>query len=150
MRAPYQVLVIPYFKQDNEILYCLFEREDMKVWQGIAGGGEEGEEPIVAAKREAFEEAGLPLETSMIQLDSIASIPVIYISGFIWGKDTLVIPEYSFGVELPTKEISLSHEHLAHEWVTYEVALERLKWDSNRTALWELNYRVANNLIKTA
>ena len=146
MRAPYQILVFPYIKiTDEEIKYCLFKRNDLEVWQGIAGGGEIEESPIQAAIREANEEAGTPLESKITQLSSISPIPVTAISGFVWGEDTLVIPEYSFGVELISKEIKLSNEHTQYEWLTHEKATKKLNWDSNRTALWELDYRLTHN-----
>ena len=149
MRAPYQILVFPYHKTDEgQIKYCVFKRKDLEVWQGIAGGGVKGESPLETAKREAFEEAEIASENKMFQLSSIASIPVEAISGFIWGDDTLVIPEYSFGVEVSSKNIHLHNEHIRHEWVTYEEAMDKLKWDSNRTALWELNHRLTENKLK--
>ena len=57
-RARYQVLVIPYCIQDDQVQFCFFRRSDMGIWQFIAGGGEEEDLSIIAsAKREAFEEA---------------------------------------------------------------------------------------------
>lgn len=147
MRAPYQILVFPYIKKSSDIKYCLFKRGDLKVWQGIAGGGEEGESPLETAKREAYEEAGIALDSKMTQLSSIASIPVEAISGFIWGEDVVVIPEYSFGVEVESDSILLSDEHPTSEWLSYEDAQKKLNWDSNRTALWELNHRLTNNKL---
>jgi len=147
MRAPYQILAFPYIKENNNILFCIFRRDDLQVWQGIAGGGEDGESVLASAKREAFEEAGIPEDLKMFQLDSVSSIPVIHISGFIWGVKKLVIPEYSFGVEVKTRDITISHEHTTYEWVTYDEAMKRLNWDSNKTALWELNHRITNNLV---
>ena len=60
-RAKYQVLVIPYKKNDNDILYCIFKRSDMdECWQFITGAGEnEDKTPLVSAQREAFEKAGI-------------------------------------------------------------------------------------------
>lgn len=149
MRAPYQILVFPYFREsDGSIKYCIFKREDLKVWQGIAGGGEEGEKPIETGIREANEEADIPLDSKITQLSTTCSIPVTAISGFIWGEDVVVIPEYSFGVELRSKDpIKLSDEHLQFEWLSFEVAYQRLNWDSNRTAIWELNHRLTHNKI---
>jgi dihydroneopterin triphosphate diphosphatase len=72
----------------------------------------------------------------------MTTIPVINVSGFLWGDDVLVIPEYSFGVQLHNKSITLSHEHQDYAWLAFDVAIHRLKWDSNRNALWELNYRL--------
>ena len=120
----------------------------MGVWQAIAGGGEEGETPIESAKRETFEEAGISVKSKFTQLTSVASVPVEAISGFIWGKDVLVIPEYSFGVEVLTKKIHLEREHAMYEWLTYNKAYEKLEWDSNKTALWELNYRLKNGRLQ--
>ena len=45
-RAKYQVLVIPYHIENGNVKYCIFKRNDMKVWQFIAGGGEDEDETI--------------------------------------------------------------------------------------------------------
>lgn len=148
MRAAYQVLVFPYIKSEGgKFKYCIFKRDDLGVWQGIAGGGEDGETPIDTAIRESFEEAGISTDSNMTELSSVASIPVEVISGFIWGEDTIVIPEHSFGVELKTETITLNDEHPTYEWVTFEEASKKLEWDSNRTALWELNHRLLKNKL---
>ncbi|MEW4152827.1 NUDIX pyrophosphatase [Bacillus thuringiensis] len=133
MRAPYQVLIFPYIKTADSIQYAIFNRSDYGYWQGIAGGGEDGEIPIESAKREAFEEAGITRECPYIQLDSVSSLSV---------EDVYVIKEFSFGVKVPTKNISLSKEHFNYKWLCFEEAVTFLKWDSNKTALWELNKRL--------
>lgn len=38
-RARYQILVIPYYIQDDQVQFCLFRRSDMGIWQLMAGGG---------------------------------------------------------------------------------------------------------------
>lgn len=58
-----------------------------------------------------------------------------------WDKDTYVIPEYTFGFECK-EDIKLSHEHTECVWLTYDEATKKLKWDSNRTALYELHCRL--------
>lgn len=58
-----------------------------------------------------------------------------------WRKDTYVIPEYTFGFECKD-DIKLSREHTEFVWLNYDEALKKLKWDSNRTALYELNCRL--------
>lgn len=40
MRAPYNVLVLPYMINENKTLFCIFKRQDMQIWQFVAGGGE--------------------------------------------------------------------------------------------------------------
>lgn len=143
MRAPYQVLIFPYIKTENSIQYAIFHRSDYGYWQGIAGGGEDGETPIESAKREAFEEAGIIRECPYIKLDSVSSLTVEDVVGeFLWGEDIYVIKEFSFGVKVPAKNLKLSKEHLDYKWLCFEEAVTLLKWDSNKTALWELNKRL--------
>lgn len=150
-RAKYQVLVIPYCIENNIAKYCIFRRSDMDVWQFIAGGGEDEDSSVLeSAKREAYEEAGIRMEEKYTQLDSLSSIPTNCFKNAvkIWGAACLVIPEYSFAVMLNGKDLKISHEHTEYEWVAYEVADERLKYDSNKTALWELDRRIKLGLLK--
>src|SRR5918911_2084700 len=111
-RAAFQVLVIPFHVDTNgELQYLLFKRADLDVWQWIAGGGEDDEEPEQAARREALEEAGIPQDARLLRLDSVASIPAIHFADrHLWGDAVYVIPEFSFGVEVQIKEVCLSGE----------------------------------------
>ena len=80
-RAKYQVLVIPYKKNENDTLYCIFKRSDMdECWQFVAGGGEaEDKTPLVSAQREAFEEAGI---SSNMQKSNICKQEEELLDGF--------------------------------------------------------------------
>jgi dihydroneopterin triphosphate diphosphatase len=143
MRAPFQVLVLPYRMTGSIIEYAILKRADLHYWQGIAGGGEDAETPLNAARREVFEETGLTETFKLMTLDSITSLPVEHVVGeFLWGEDVYVIKEHSFGVDVSEGELLLSKEHSALKWVSYEEAYRELKWDSNRTALWELHKRL--------
>ena len=147
-RAPYQVLVFPYYIQpDGTPLFALFKREDLAVWHGVGGGGELGETPLDSAKAEAREEAGILPNSKFTQLNSMAYMPVTAIAGFVWGPEIPVIPEYSFGVEVKTKDIKLSFEHTEYKWFCYKDACERLNWVSNKTSLFELDYRITHDLL---
>ncbi len=143
-RAPYQVLVFPFRLEEGAPLYALFRRNAATggYWQGIAGGGEGEETPLEAARREAGEEAGIEPGAGFIALDAMAMIPVVNVCGFLWGEEVLVIPEYAFGVAVGGREMMLSHEHTEYAWHDIESALRMVAWDSNRTALWELDQRV--------
>jgi dATP pyrophosphohydrolase len=123
--------------------YCAFHRADCDQWQFVAGGGEDSETPWDAAKREVLEEGGVYSE-QWIALDSLAYMPATVISEKHrrhWSRDIYVIPEYAFGFACAS-EIKLSHEHTEYVWLSYGQAMQRMKWDSNRTALYELNCRV--------
>lgn len=60
----------------------------------------------------------------------------------IWGENCLVIPEYTFAARMNTTILELSQEHTKYEWVDYKTALKRLRYDSNKTALWELDSKI--------
>ena len=143
MRAPFQILAIPYQEIDGNRLYCVFHRSDFDQWQFVAGGGEDEETPLQAAKREIWEETGITAE-QITQLTSMCYIPTdIFPAKYLynWAKDTYVVPEYAFGFACP-QEITLSNEHTECVWLPYAEAREKLKWDSNRTALYELHCRL--------
>ena len=98
---------------------------------------------MAAAKRETFEEGGVH-STQWLGLKSLSYIPVTIISEMSrkhWDSSTYVIPEYTFGFECQD-DVRLSPEHTDCVWLTYDEANQKLKWDSNRTALYELNCRL--------
>jgi dATP pyrophosphohydrolase len=143
-RAPFQVLVYPYRKNSNEqIEYALMKRSNEGFWQGIAGGGEYNEKPLEAAKRETYEESGIPTTSEFIQLDTIEPVPVIeFKNSHLWGDNVYVIPQYCFGVTSQDIQIVISHEHTEYKWLSYEDAYQLIKFDGNKTALWELDKRL--------
>ena len=143
-RAPYQVLVLPFFQDTStKLLYAVFQRTDDHAWQGLSGGGESEETPLEAAVREAAEEAGIHEPDGWIGLDAHCSIPVVQFKDHAsWGPDCYVIPEFAFGVRLTHLYLKLSIEHRAYRWLLYQQAFDLFEYDSNRTALWELNQRL--------
>ena len=142
MRAPFQVLIFPFINEKNGYLYAIFKRKDLKFWQGISGGGENEETPAEAAKRETFEETQIDKSSKYIALDSMTTIPITNVGNWKWKKGVLVLPEYSFGVEVFSKDLKVGKKHFSYKWLPYEKAKQLLKYDSNKTALWELNYRL--------
>ena len=142
-RSPFQVLVFPFRRCEGRIEYAVFSRSDSECWQGIAGGGEDEEVPLAAARREAREEAGVPATARFIALQTKSSVPVTsFRESARWGEELFVVTEHCFGVEMPSADIRISGEHRTYQWVDYETALELLTYDGNKTALWELNQRL--------
>lgn len=150
-RARYQVLVIPYRIDNGKAQFCLFRRRDIGIWQFIAGGGEDEDISIIeSAKREAFEEAGIPKTCDYFKLDTCCSIPSNCFKNAeaIWGKECFVIPEYTFAVSVANTSLQLSQEHTEYIWLPYLEAQKILQYDSNKTALWELNRRIELGMLK--
>jgi dATP pyrophosphohydrolase len=76
-RAPFEVVVFPFRLDSAEPRFAVFSRSDASYWQAIAGGGEDDETPVEAARREMAEEAGIK-EGSLYQLNSMDMVSVIY------------------------------------------------------------------------
>ena len=145
MREPYQILSIPYRIVDGTPLFCIFRRADSSYWQFIAGGGENGETPIEAAKRETIEEMGAEPK-NIKQHSCIAYVPAEVVAESRrqhWDKNTFVIPEYSFAFECDSEPL-LSNEHAEYKWLTYDEARKLLKWDSNKVAMYEIKCLLEN------
>jgi dATP pyrophosphohydrolase len=143
-RAPFNVLVYPYRQVGNDTFeYALLKRSDTGYWQTVAGGGEDDETPLQAARRETFEESGIPPDSFFIQLDTVISVPVIeFRDSHLWGDDVYVIPQYCFGVLAGARQLVLSHEHTEYRWLDYQEAYHLVKYDDNRVALWELDRKL--------
>lgn len=142
-RAPFQVLVLPYRQVSEAFEFAVLRRADNLCRQGLAGGGEDNETPLEAAQREAREEAGIIAPGGFLPLQAACTVPVTeFRDNNGWDLALYVIPEHSFGVECTGQALVLSDEHDAVEWLPYAEASARFTYDSNRTALWELNQRL--------
>jgi dATP pyrophosphohydrolase len=140
-RAPFQVLVLPYaLGPDGKPSYAVFRRADLGVWQAVAGGGEVGETPEQAARREAWEEARVPLDALFRRLAAVGQVPTTsFRDRTHWPPGLTTIPEYCFAVAAAPEAVRCSAEHDLVEWLPYPAARERLHWASNRVALAELH-----------
>lgn len=143
MRAPYQVLIIPFRRTSTGLAFAVLKRSDTGTWQFASGGGEDDETPIQAAQREMQEEVGINAGGQLLKLEATTTIPACVFAQVVsWGNDVFVVPEHSFAVDVGSAELVLSKEHTELRWVDYDEARALLKWDSNRTALWELTERL--------
>lgn len=144
MRQAYQTLIIPYVFKKGKPMFFIFKRKDFKIWQFVSGGGEDNETPEDTASRELCEEVGVCVpKKRFVRLSSITTIPAEFVGGVRWGKNVIMIPEIAFAIEVESK-LQLGEEHSQHKLVTYYEAVSMLKYDSNKSALWELNYRLKN------
>jgi len=144
-RQPKQIHIFLYRLTEAGYEYAIFQRADMlECWQGVCGGLEDEETLEEGARRELFEEAGIREQLPLYQLESISYIPAgIFLEEDQkrWGRDTVVIPMYYYAMPADW-EITLSEEHCCVEWLGYEDAMNRLYFETQRTALYELNQRL--------
>jgi len=143
-RAPFNVLVYPYECLANGgVRYAVLRRSDEAWWQAVAGGGEDNETPAIAAARETFEETGISVEHPLLELSTVIPVPVIHFEeNQLWGDELYVIPQYCFGALFRNTMLVLSSEHTEYRWLRYEEAQSLLRYDGDRTALWELHSRL--------
>ena len=145
MRAPFQILAVPYRFIENELYFCVFHRADSDVWQFIAGGSEDNEKPSAAALREVKEETGVTAE-KLTKLKSVAFVPAEIVTENMrthWDKNIFVIPEYSFAFEC-NADPTISREHSEYKWLPYDEARKLLKWESNKVAMYETKCLLEN------
>ncbi|MGH6958729.1 MAG: hypothetical protein ACREEW_18860 [Caulobacteraceae bacterium] len=61
-----------------------------------------------------------------------------------WGADVLLVHKHAFGVAVAEVDrVVLSDEHTDWRWLDFEAASQLTRYDSDRTALWELNERLS-------
>jgi dATP pyrophosphohydrolase len=94
-------------------------------WETVHGHIEEGEEPEDAAVREVREETGLAVQ----RLYSIGVQP------FYLHKRHTVELAVVFAAFVQRGAVVLGPEHMRHEWLSPEAALERFIWPRERAAL---------------
>lgn len=137
-REPFQVLVFLRKHVEGHYRFLLLKRTDMHVWQGVAGGVEDGETPKEAAVRETFEETGVQVN-NIRQLSNVAMLSVLDVVGnYLWREAIAEIPEYAFVADIGSDEaINLSCEHEDSRWCDLEEAMGLLEWESNKAALKE-------------
>jgi len=143
----FQALVFPFRKCNGDSTgyeYAIFQRIRSGLWQAISGGGKANESFVEAARREAWEETGIPQSANFFSLETINSVPIHYFSEPT-PEGRYVIEEHCFAVDCEGIDITLSPEHSEYRWVDFKTAQELLKWDSNKTALWELDQRLNDN-----
>lgn len=143
-RAPFNVLVFPYRPAgEHAFEYALLRRADSGYWHTVAGGGEDSETPLEAARRETYEETGIPTDSVFLQLDTVMPVPVTAYQGcHHWGEDVYVIPQYCFGVLAGSARLLLSREHIEYRWMAYPQAHRLVKYGGSKIALWELDRRL--------
>jgi dATP pyrophosphohydrolase len=125
--------------------YAVFRRSDDANWQPVSGGVEDSEDLTTAARRETAEETGLSGTSRVYKLDMVSGVEkTCFAAGEHWSDRLYIVPKHYFAVDVSeeTAAVRLSHEHHEFRWLAYEQAYAALRYDDDKTALWELDARI--------
>ena len=124
---------------DNDPSFLILKRNHNKIyehlWQGVAGKIEKGETAWQTAIRELKEETGL---------DPYRMFVADHISKFYEVKGDRVNLVPVFGIEVNSKDVILSEEHIEYKWVNFNEARDILAWNGQKEGL-EVVYNMISN-----
>ena len=124
---------------DNDPSFLILKRNHNKIyehlWQGVAGKIEKGETAWQTAVRELKEETGLG-PYRMFVADHISKFYEVK------GDRINLVPV--FGIEVNSKDVILSEEHIEYKWVNFNEARDILAWNGQKEGL-EVVYNMISN-----
>jgi len=124
---------------DNDPSFLILKRNHNKIyehlWQGVAGKIEKGETAWQTAVRELKEETGL---------DPYRMFVADHISKFYEVKGDRINLVPVFGIEVNSKDVILSEEHIEYKWVNFNEARDILAWNGQKEGL-EVVYNMISN-----
>ena len=130
----YKVQVQLHFVEpDTErIVFLILRRPEDRggIWQSITGNVDEGEDAVICAAREVWEETGIG------RID--ACRPVYE---YEFQKEDTLFHETVFVARVHTPEVKLSGEHVEFRWLDYDQARALIHYEGIRTGLdhaWEI------------
>jgi 8-oxo-dGTP pyrophosphatase MutT (NUDIX family) len=95
-------------------------------WETVHGRIEAGESPEHAAVREVREETGL----GVLRLYNVLVQPF-----YLHATSTVMLSVVFAAVVERSRDVLLGEEHMRHEWLSSQQALERFVWPRERSAL---------------
>jgi dATP pyrophosphohydrolase len=125
---------------DNVPEYLILKRNKNKIyehlWQGVAGKIEKDEKAWQTAIRELKEETSLDPSNIFI---------ADHVSRFYETKGDRVNLVPVFGIEVNSKDVILSDEHVDFKWVHYADARNTLVWNGQKKGLEVINDMILSN-----
>ena len=131
------VLVVIYAKDTNRVL-MLQRQDDPEFWQSVTGTIESGETPKNTAIRELWEEVRLEIsENSTALFDCNESIEFEIFPHFRYkyAPNVTHCHEHWFLLAVEQEFKPILSEHLAHQWVSPEKAIQMTKSSNNAEAI---------------
>ena len=129
-----------YRQTDKGLKFLILKRNEKKLyehlWQGVAGKIEKDEEAWQTAIRELKEETGL---------DPVKMFVADHVSQFYekHGDRVNLVPV--FGIDVDSKNVILSDEHIEYKWVDFKEAFDTLVWNGQKKGIQTVYNMVSNN-----
>ena len=129
-----------YQQTDKGLKFLILKRNEKKLyehlWQGVAVKIEKDEEAWQTAIRELKEETGL---------DPVKMFVADHVSQFYekHGDRVNLVPV--FGIEVDSKNVILSDEHIEYKWVDFKEAFDTLVWNGQKKGIQTVYNMVSNN-----
>ena len=129
-----------YQQTDKGLKFLILKRNEKKLyehlWQGVAGKIEKDEEAWETAIRELKEETGL---------DPVKMFVADHVSQFYekHGDRVNLVPV--FGIEVDSKNVILSDEHIEYKWLDFKEAFDTLVWNGQKKGIQTVYNMVSNN-----
>ena len=129
-----------YQQTDKGLKFLILKRNEKKLyehlWQGVAGKIEKNEEAWQTAIRELKEETGL---------DPVKMFVADHVSQFYekHGDRVNLVPV--FGIEVDSKNVILSDEHIEYKWVDFKEAFDTLVWNGQKKGIQTVYNMISNN-----
>jgi len=129
-----------YHQMDGAIQFLILKRNKDKLyehlWQGVAGKIEKGEKAWQTAIRELKEETALNPK-KMFVADHVSHFYETH------GDRINLVPV--FGIEVDSKDVILSDEHIEYKWVDFKEAFDTLVWNGQKKGIQTVYDMISNH-----
>ena len=129
-----------YHHKDKELKFLLLKRNKNKLyehlWQGVAGKIKKDEKAWQTAVRELKEETGFEPKRMFI---------ADHVSYFYEKYEDRMNLVPVFGIEVDSKDVILSDEHIDYKWVDFKEAFETLVWNGQKKGIQTVYNMLINN-----
>ena len=129
-----------YHQTDKGLKFLILKRNEKKLyehlWQGVAGKIEKDEESWQTAIRELKEETALNPK-KMFVADHVSHFYETH------GDRINLVPV--FGIEVDSKDVILSDEHIEYKWVDFKEAFDTLVWNGQKKGIQTVYDMISNH-----
>ncbi len=140
-----QLECIVFRKKEGKYEFLLLKRIPKKggFWQPVCGGMEKADNSLIdAAYRELKEEANISKKDIINVLENIHYFEIN--KNYLTGENIPTIREYVLGFQVKSEinieiDKNIYQEHEEIKWVSFEEALQLLKWENNKDGFKKLN-----------